>query len=116
MANPNGASTTADTPAETMTNTDLCGPDPDTKPLIAATVNVTATTLKPVATTIEARASARCPRAGWRLSTPNRHTRPIEPATSARMLRPRPRTPRLPASNPAVTENAPAATPSTTDR
>ena len=66
--------------------------------------------------TTDARASARMPLVGSRRSTPNRHTRPIDPATSAKTLSPNPRTPRLPASSPVVTAQAPAIRPHTTER
>ena len=113
---PRGARTTAETPAEIIAWTECSGIERERRSLMAAMVRVTATMFNALATTTEARASARRPLVGSRRSTPKRHTRPTDPATSARTLSPKPRTPRLPASSPAVTAHAPATSPHATEK
>jgi hypothetical protein len=116
LAHPRGARTTAETPAAIMASTVGPGAVCVIRSMMAATTRVIATRPSAPATTTDARASARMPRVGSRRSTPKRHTRPIDPATSAQTLSPSPRTPRLPASNPVVTAQAPAIRPHTTER
>ncbi len=58
FAHPRGASTTAEAPAEIIAKSECSGTECERRFWIAATVRVIATRLRPVATTIEARASA----------------------------------------------------------
>ncbi len=76
----------------------------------------TAAALSATATTKAARASARWADSGSRRSTPKRHTGPTEPATSATVVRPTPRTPRLPANGPATMASVPAAVPQSIEK
>ncbi len=115
FARPRGARTSAATAAESIAEKELSGAVSCTRAWTDATVSTVAVTSSAAATTTDASASARSAAAGSKRSRRNRQTRVADPATSARRLSPRPRTPRLPASNPAVMDHIPATRPQVTE-
>jgi len=115
FAIPRGVKTSTATPADTMAETELSGAEPSARASVAATTSTMAVTIRAADTTIDARASARSLASPWECFRWNRQTRLADPATSANTSNPRPRTPRLPASRPAVIDHAPVSVPQTTE-
>jgi hypothetical protein len=110
-----GARTRAETPAESIAETELSGAVPATRAWTDAASSTIAVTSRAATTRTDARASARWADCRSERSFRNRHTRLADPTTSASTSRPRPRTPRLPAKSPAVIDHAPTPRPQPTE-